>query len=154
MDSSSLTLPAGARLEPPSVPPPWQHAFDSFGEFQLKHRGLSPDSVRNYTRLLRDFAEHLSSSADVADPSQITIAHVDDFLVRQAHPRGHHYARQATSTLRVFLRYLALGGQVAAEFAGQVPSTRVYALAGLPRGIGWDDVLGVLAAMPRDEVGS
>lgn len=151
MDSSSLTLPAGAREEQPSVPLPWQHVFDSFVEFQLEHRGLSPDTVRNYTRVLRDFAKHLPSSAAAADPTQVTIAHVDDFLVRQAHPRGRHYARQATSTLRVFLRYLALGGQVSAELAGQVPSTRTYALAGLPRGIGWDDVLGVLAAMPRDD---
>jgi len=149
MESSSFSPQEIAQQEQLAVPPPWQHVFDSFVEFQLDHRGLSLDTVRNYTRVLRNFADH-SSSTGAADPAQITVAHVDDFLVQRAHPRGRNYARLSTSALRIFLRYLALNGQVATDLASQVPSTRTYALAGLPRGIDWDDVLRVLCAMPRD----
>jgi site-specific recombinase XerD len=150
MVSSSLTLSEGARQEQSAVPPSWQHAFDSFAEFQLEHRGLSPETLRNYTRVLRSFAAHVSPSAGIVDPTEVTVAHVDGFLVQYARPRGGNFARQATTALRAFLRYLALDGQVDAELAAQVPSMRTYALAGLPRGIAWDDVLRVLGAMPRD----
>jgi integrase/recombinase XerD len=149
MDSSSFILPEGTRQEKPTVPPPWRHEFDSFIEFQLKHRGLSPDTVREQTRVLCSFAEHVSSSANPVDPPQITVAHVDDFLIQQAYPRGRNNALKATCFLRSFFRYLALKGQVAAKLAAQVPTTRTYALAQLPRGIDWDDVLRVLKTMSR-----
>lgn len=150
MDSSSLALPEGVRQEQPAVLPSWQHVFDSFAEFQLDHRGLSPETLRSYTWVLRGFAAHASSSTDVVGPTEITVAHIDEFLVQYARPRGGNYARQATTALRAFLRYLALEGKVAPELATQVPTPRTYALAGLPRGIDWEDVLRVLGAMPRD----
>jgi site-specific recombinase XerD len=140
-----------ARQEQSTVPPLWQHAFDSFVEFQIVHRGLSPKTLRNYTGILRSFAVNVSSSAGARNPTDITVAHIDGFLVQRARSRGTLYARRATSALRIFLRYLALEGQVAAKLAAQVPTTRTYALAALPRGIGWDDVLRVLRAMPQDD---
>lgn len=152
MKSSSLASPDGARRgKQPSVPRPWRQVLSSFVEFQLEHRGVPARTAGGYSWILRRFAAHVTSSKEVVTPDKITVAHIDDFLVRHAHPRGHDYCRRATTSLRVLLRYLALDGRVSAELATQVPTTRTYALAGLPRGIDWDDVLRVLGAMPRDD---
>ena len=146
MKSVSPTQAAADRQQ--NLSPRWQNALVAFGEFQIQHRGLSPGSVDGLVRVLRRFAAYASSKGAVA-PEQVTAIHIDDFVVDHARIHGQKSAPYATSSLRVFLRYLALEGQVAAELATQVPSPRTYTLAGLPPTIDWDAVLRVISAAPR-----
>ncbi len=151
MKPDSLSLRKAARPERLTLLPEWQRILDSFVEFQIEHRGISPGTVDDHVVILRRFAAHVCSSGATITPDQITAAHLDAFVIQHAQPQGRQYVRRATITLRVFLRYLALDGRVAAVLASHVPSVRTYRLAGLPRGIDWNDVLRVLGAMPRED---
>jgi hypothetical protein len=65
--------------------------------------------------------------------------HIDQFLIGHARPLGRSDTRQVACSVRMFMRYLAFLGQVPAERPAQVPTPRIYRLAGLPRGLRPDD---------------
>ena len=153
MSSPSCSSPIGDRQEQQTqsvFSPPWQHALDAYAAFQLQHRGVSTATVVHHSRVLRRFVAHLCSGGNTVDPAEISVAHIDDFIISRGRQRGRHYARLVGTALRGFLSFLALEGVVRSELVGQVPTTRNWSLATLPRCIDWDDVLVVLDGMPRN----
>jgi integrase/recombinase XerD len=131
------------------LPTEWQEAIDSFLEFRRVHRGVSTSTLRGYRTLLRQFAEHLSPpGASVLLPGAIEACHIDRFLLGGL-TLGRFWARRAAATLRLFLRYLALLGEVPADLGSQVACPRTYRLAGLPRGMEPSDLRRVLRAVRR-----
>jgi len=141
------------RQEDPSLvfSQPWQRALDAYAAFQLRHRGVSKATVVHHARVLRRFAHHLCPGHNAISPGGISVAHIDDFVISRGQQRGRHYARLVGTALRGFLRFMALEGAVRSELAAQVPTTRSWSLAGLPRCVDWDDMLVVLNRMPRND---
>jgi site-specific recombinase XerD len=116
------------------------------------HRGVSDATLGRYRPLLRQFADQVSPVGAPVRPDGIEARHVDDFLLR-GRSLGRHWARHASSTLRVFFRYLALLGHVPASLASQVSRPRMYRLAGLPRALEQKDLRRVLRSVRRRDPG-
>ncbi|HEU4406768.1 MAG TPA: hypothetical protein VFS43_15990, partial [Polyangiaceae bacterium] len=69
MESPSLSPSVTVPSEQPVVPPPWQHAFDAFVEFQRTHRGVSSTTTAgDPMRGLHPFAAPGSSSKQAVSP--------------------------------------------------------------------------------------
>jgi integrase len=134
--------------------PEWEQTLEAFAEFQRRHRGTCDATVDNHLRVLRRFVAHASMSGAIVRPDEIAPRHIDEFLIGHARPLGRNYARQAACSVRVFMRYLAFLGQVPPERPAQVPTPKVYRLAGLPRGIAHDDLRRVLGSVTRDDARS
>jgi site-specific recombinase XerC len=123
-----------------TLPAQWQQVIDSFLEFRRVHRGVSDGTLEHYRMFLREFSQHVLP----ATPSEIQPHHIDGFL-RRRRSLGRGWARRASSSLRVFLRYLAMLGDVPAGLPSQVSRPRAYRLAALPRAIEDGDLRRVLA---------
>jgi site-specific recombinase XerD len=95
---------------------------------------------------LREFSQHVLP----ATPSEIQPHHIDGFL-RRGRSLGRGWARRASSSLRVFLRYLAMLGDVPAGLPSQVSRPRAYRLAALPRAIEDGDLRRVLRSVRRTD---
>jgi site-specific recombinase XerD len=132
-----------------ALSPEWQQSLDAFVEFQRRHRGTCDATIRNHLRVLRRFSKHVAAAGELVRPGAITTRHIDDFLIGHARPLGRNYTRQSSCSIRVFMRYLAFIGQVPLERPAQVPTPKVYRLAGLPRGLGRDDLRRVLRDIKR-----
>lgn len=132
-----------------TLSPEWQQALSAFAEFQRRHRGTCEATIGNHLRVLRRFGEHVSAAGALVQPDEITTRHIDQFLIGHTRPLGRNYTRQVACSIRVFMRYLAFLGQVPAERPAQVPTPKIYRLAGLPRGIGRDDLRRVLRDVGR-----
>jgi integrase/recombinase XerD len=129
--------------------PEWEQTLDTFAEFQRKHRGTCDATISNHLRVLRRFGAHASAGGVPIRPDEVTPQHIDEFLIGHARPLGRNYARQTACSIRVFMRYLAFLGQVPAERPAQVPTPKVYRLAGLPRGIARDELRRLLRDILR-----
>lgn len=131
-----------------ALPPEWEQAIDSLLEFRRVHRGVSDATLGNSRAFMHRFAEHVSPVGAAVRPEEIEPRHIDSFLLL-GRSLGRDWARHAASTLRTFLRYLALLGQVPAELASQVARPRMYRLAGLPRAVEDGDLRRVLRSVRR-----
>jgi site-specific recombinase XerD len=132
-----------------TLSPEWQQALGAFAEFQRKHRGTRDATIRDHLRVLRRFGEHVSAAGASVQPDELTPQHIDQFLIDYARPLGRSHTRKAACSIRAFLRYLAFLGQVPAERPAQVHTPKIYRLAGLPRGLGQDDLRRVLRDVER-----
>ena len=142
----------GSQNHSGAPPPDWQQAIDSFLEFRRVHRGVSDSTLDHYRARLRQFAEHVSPAGTLVRPDEIEARHIDAFLLR-GRSLGRDWARHTSSTLRVFLRYLALLGHVPASLASQVSRPRMYRLAGLPRALEESDLRRILRSVRRRDPG-
>lgn len=131
------------------LPTEWQKTIDSFLEFRRVHRGVSAGTLTRYRGLLLPFARHVSPPTQQVGLHAIAAHHVDDFIVQLARSHSRDWAKHASSTIRAFLRYLAMLGHVPAELAAQVPYPRTYRLAGLPRALDPKDLKRVLRSVRR-----
>lgn len=148
MKTRSTDASQGSQDHRDATPPDWQQAIDSFLEFRRVHRGVSDSTLDNYRAFLRQFAEHVSPAGGPVRPDEIEPRHIDGFLLR-GRSLGRAWAKHAASTLRTFLRYLALLGHVPADLASQVSRPRMYRLAGLPRALEDGDLRRVLRSVRR-----
>jgi site-specific recombinase XerD len=132
-----------------TLSPEWQQTLSAFAEFQRKHRGTRDATIRNHLQVLRRFGEHVSEARASVQPNELTPRHIDQFLIVHMRPLGRSQTRKAACSIRALLRYLAFLGQVPAERSAQVHTPKIYRLAGLPRGLGQDDLHRVLCDVER-----
>jgi hypothetical protein len=125
-------------------PPEWQPLIDAYLEFRRVHRGVSDATLDDYRAVARQFVEYVVP----ARPKAIEPRHIDGFLLR-GRSVGRERARRASSSFRVFLRYLAMLGHVPAALASQVSRPRTYRLAALPRALEESDLRRVLRSVRR-----
>jgi len=149
MKPSHTETAANAERQP--LPAEWKRTIDAFLDFQRVHRGVSSSLIRQHRRLLAAFVRHVSPPSALIRVDQLQARHIDEFLIAHAGPRGRSFAGQAVNSLRSFLRYLALLGDVSAELIEQVPRQRSYRLANLPRALGGEDLQRILRATPRGD---
>ncbi len=153
MPETSSSTGDHVRSGDPVLPSEWLEALEDFAQFDRDHRGITQASIDNKQRILRRFAAHVAESASIPLPiADLSVQHIDDFLIQHVRPRSRTYASTATTAIRTFLRYLGLLGYIEPELASQVPTTKSYTLAGLPRALPEDDVRRLLDAVPRDGV--
>ncbi len=112
-----------------------------FKEWLRKHRGASDATIRLYAR---DAAHLMAALGD--DPGGWEPAAVRSFFLNCASRCGEGTIEKLTTSLRAFLRYLAVEGRCRACLADVVPGYAHWRLADLPRYLAAEQVNRLIAA--------
>ncbi len=129
---------------------PFSISAPGFFTFLVEEKGLRPDTLHNYTYTLRPFESYLKRAG--VELSELTPAHITDFLTERAKDLHKSGMLNSTTALRVFLRYLHREAILASNLVPSVPRGRAYRQASIPRAIRWEDVEQLLASIDRRSV--
>ncbi len=105
-----------------------------FSSWLARERGLSPVTVRCYSKQTRVFLAGLPGPLDAAlrglDARQVTA-----FMLDFCPDRNTWSAKAMVTSLRAFLRFAHASGRTAVPLAGAVPAVASWRLSALPRGL-------------------
>jgi len=120
---------------------------ESFRHWLRQHRGVTAHTARQYGRATANLLLDLGN-----DPSQYHARSIRSFFLQRARERGKSSAMKLATTLRGFLRYLAVQGKCPVGLDHAVPTLAGWRLARLPRGLRASEVSRILAACDGDTV--
>lgn len=112
-----------------------------------KHRGASNPTIKLYAR---DAARLMAALGD--DPERWEPAAIRGFFLDRASHCGNGTVEKLTTSLRAFLRYLAVEGRCRASLADVVPGYAHWRLADLPRYLAAEQVNRLIAACDSEVV--
>jgi integrase/recombinase XerD len=118
-----------------------------FGRWLGRERGLSPVSVRCYSKQVRYFLAVIGGPGAV---SALDAGKVTAFMVEHSRDRNSWSAKAMVTSLRVFLRFAHATGRTTVPLAGAVPAVASWRLAALPRGLKAAEIEMLLAGCDRD----
>jgi site-specific recombinase XerD len=110
-----------------------------------KHRGASDSTIKLYAR---DATYLMATLGD--DPEKWEAAAIRGFFLDRASHCGNGTVEKLTTSLRAFLRYLAVKGRCRAGLADVVPGYAHWRLADLPRYLAAEQVNRLIAACDGD----
>ena len=116
-----------------------------FKVWLLKHRGASNSTIKLYAR---DATHLMATLGD--DPEKWEPAAIRSFFLDRASHCGNGTVEKLTTSLRAFLRYLAVKGRCRAGLADVVPGYAHWRLADLPRYLAAEQVNRLIAACDGD----
>ncbi len=119
-----------------------------FKEWLRKHRGASDATIRLYAR---DAERLVAALGD--DPGKWEPATIRSFFLDCAGRCGEGTVEKLTTSLRAFLRYLAVEGRCRAGLADVVPAYAHWRLADLPRYLAGEQVNRLIGATDGEVVG-
>ena len=112
-----------------------------------KHRGAANPTIKLYAR---DAAHLIAALGD--DPERWEPAAIRSFFLDRASHCGNGTVEKLTTSLRAFLRYLAVEGRCRAGLADVVPGYAHWRLADLPRYLVAEQVSRLIAACDGEVV--
>jgi integrase/recombinase XerD len=138
------------RLQPTAkVQQPYADQITQFID-TVRERGLSPQTVANYCRVIRSFLAQIEEGG--LHLETLTVVQLDELVIKKV--RDEEYARSTIQTwasvLRLLLRFAEERGRCRQGLAAALMVPRVYTHEGLPTGPSWDDVKRLLAATEGD----
>lgn len=137
------------RLDPVPVEKALPARLCRFAVWLERRRGISPESIR---RQVRSIAGMLPDLGD--DPDAYDAALIRRVLFDRMEPWSQSYARQLAIAMRMYLRFLASEGGVAAgRLVAAVPTVPNRQLSALPRHIPADDVERAIASCDDGPMG-
>lgn len=125
---------------------PTEVLVEDFVRYLLLERGLADDSVRSYAGVARQFLVSMGGGHDLEG---LSVAMVSAFVRDECARRGVASAKATVTGTRAWLRFLSATGRTPAPLALAVPSAASWSLAGLPRGIGGDELTRLLRSCDR-----
>jgi site-specific recombinase XerD len=109
-------------------------------------RGLAAVTGRNYADMVRPFLVARVDAAGELDLRSLAAADVLAFVLAECPRRRPGSAKLLVTAVRSVLGYLHVEGVIARPLAPVVPSVAGWRLAGLPRGLGAEQVMALLAS--------
>jgi site-specific recombinase XerC len=109
-----------------------------------QQRGTCDATLYNYSLHLRDLLKSLGE-----DPGRFDAHKLRQFILDTSQKCGWASAKQCTTALRMFLRFLIADGKCAAGLLGSIPVLAHWRLSSLPRYLQSDDVELVIASCDR-----
>ena len=130
--------PDASAIGPVASEPP---LLKSFGEWMRKRRGTTKATLYNYGRPIRALIERLGE-----DPSDLNARQLREFVLDQSRSSGWAAAKQCTTALRMFLRFLIAEGRCPADLLGAIPTVAHWRLSAVPRCLPPEDVERLIAS--------
>ena len=118
-----------------------------FGTWLDRERGLSPVSVRCYSKQVKYF---LAAAGGPGAVNSLDAGRVTAFMVDWSQGRNTWSAKAVVTSLRAFLRFAHATGRTAIPLAGAVPAVASWRLAALPRGLKAAEIEMLLAGCDRE----
>ncbi len=113
----------------------------SFGDWMRNQRGTTQATLCNYGRPIRALIERFGE-----DPSDLNARQLREFVLEQSRSCGRAAAKQCTTALRMFLRFLIAQGQCPAGLLGAIPTLAHWRLSTVPRCLPPEDVERLIAS--------
>ncbi|MBM4088291.1 MAG: integrase [Planctomycetes bacterium] len=128
---------------------PYAEHVAQFSDYQLRDRGLSPQTVEYCGKVLHQFLSQIEEAG--LRLQTLNAAQMDDLLSKRF--REAEYARNTiqrwAGVLRTFFRFAEQRGWCKRGLAAAIMVPRIFRHAGLPVGVSWDDVKRLLATTER-----
>jgi len=118
-----------------------------FGTWLGRERGLSPVSVRCYSKQAKYFLAAVGGPGAVGG---LDAGRVTAFMVDYAKDRNGWSAKAMVTSLRAFLRFAHATGRTAVPLAGAVPAVASWRLSALPRSLPVAEIEALLDGCDRD----
>jgi integrase/recombinase XerD len=112
-----------------------------------RERGLSPVTVRCYSKQSKAFLAGIGGAAAVGE---LDAGKVTAFMVDWTPGRNTWTAKAMVTSLRAFLRFTHATGRISVALAGAVPAVASWQMASLPRGLKAVEIERLLAGCDRD----
>jgi len=125
--------------------------LDEYVDYLRKYRDLSDSSVRHHRYYTGYFLEHFGRGKWICLSVILKVKDIQAFAAEYARGHGRGASHCMFSTLRVFLRYLHMEGQVVQDLSEAVPTLRRRRLSHVPRGISEEDTKKLLESIDRSE---
>jgi integrase/recombinase XerD len=132
----------------PAAPPELssrQMLLERYRDYLAVERGLEPDTVANYVRVVARFLAALEG----CELDELTAASVSRYVTSQCRQISGRAAERLATGLRSFLGFALVEGLISMPLAGAVPSVVRWSGAGLPRGLTSKQVSSLLASCDR-----
>ena len=126
---------------------PEPYLLAQFKVWLRKHRGASDRTIKIYARDATHLMAALGDEPEGWEPAAIR-----SFFLDRASHCGNGTVEKLTTSLRAFLRYLAVKGRCRAGLADVVPGYAHWRLAGLPRYLVAEQVNRLIAACDGEVV--
>lgn len=128
---------SGSRsIDPVGWQPP---LLQSFCDWMRKQRGTTDATLSNYSLPIKAFIER-------ADLGRLDARCVREFVLEYSRSTGWSAAKQCTTALRMFLRFLVSEGRCPASLLGAIPTLAHWRLSSLPRCLPAEDVERLIAS--------
>jgi integrase len=114
-----------------------------FADWLGEERALAPATIKSRVGLVCTFVDEITDrvgAACVEVVESLTPASVEDYFVSYGQGHGAASRRSMQASMRLFLRFAASRGWVDVTLAEAVPSSRVYRLSSLPRGLSEEEL--------------
>jgi integrase/recombinase XerD len=118
-----------------------------FGMWLDRERGLSPVSVRCYSKQAKYFLAAVGGPGAVGG---LDAGRVTAFMVDYSKDRNGWSAKAMVTSLRAFLRFARVTGRTAVPLAGAVPAVASWRLSALPRSLPAAEIEALLDGCDRD----
>lgn len=120
-----------------------------FNAWMRQQRGTADPTLYNYSIPLRDLLTRVGE-----DPNRLDAQSLRQFVLERSRKCGWAAAKQCTTALRMFLRFLIAEGKCAAGLDAAIPAVAHWRLSSLPRYLQAEDVERVIASCdPASAVG-
>lgn len=122
--------------------------LSSFGHWMRQQRGTCDATVSEYNPFVRELLEH------IGEPSRLSASMLREFVIEKHRSCGWAKAKQCTTALRMFLRFLIAKGYCRAGLEAAVPTLAHWRWATLPRYLQPEEVERLIASCdPSSRVG-
>ena len=113
-------------------------------------RGYAPSTVRRQGQIILEFLDVLKFEETPDRLACLNITDIEKFIQHMGKRMGRVALQKITSTLRNFLRFMAVNGVVPPGLDNQIESPRIYRQEQLPKALPWSTVQGFLDSINRD----
>jgi len=132
---------------------PVEVALERYRRYLLIERGLNVVTARVYVDAVRPFLAGRARPDGLGlDLGGLGAADVTGFVVACCPAQSRAGAKHTVTALRSLLVYLHVEGEIGRPLAAAVPSVAGWRLAGLPKGLEPEQVVGLLASCDRGAV--
>jgi site-specific recombinase XerD len=125
--------------------------LDKYVGYLHKYRSLAEYSIYHHRLYTRRFLEHYGCDNQICLPEILKADNILMFASEYALGHGHESSHYMFSTLRVFLRYLHMDGQVHQDLSEAVPTLHRHQLSRVPRGIREEEIKQLLDSIDLSE---
>ena len=141
----------GRFVEPIQKRGPYADFIDDFCSWMSDERGLSMSVIRHRSGKLGDFFRWWHSQGRPF--RKIRITDIDDYLILAAKRWSRRTMATGASDFRVFFRYAGRRGWCSPTIAQAIEAPHIYEHERLPEALTWDQVMQLLASIPKCEPG-
>lgn len=128
---------------------PFRQVEDGFAHYLSHERGLSPATLANYIPLVRRFLSDRFKTGTIRI-EEVCPKDITTFILRYTQSVKRSTAKLMVTSLRCFLRYLRLRGQIATDLAEFVPTVSNWRLTGLPKSLEPQQVIDLLKSCDQN----